>query len=481
MLLRHTLLYLPAQVLGPLMQFVAIFAWAWWLSPRDMGAFTIIAATQELGYLLFLSWFSAYALRFHRRDSDDDADAYRAAETVVLAAAGALNFLLALVTVTLVLDEPPGAEMVMAAGLFMSARSLGAHMAERARAAERIAAYTILQVSGPALGLLLGLALRPLVTLDAAWALALYALGHGLSIAVAAPMIGMRARPPREAAPVLGKALAYGLPLLLAGGFSWVALNAVRYVTESFEGLAAAGLIAVGLGLGQRGAAFAAMFVTAAAFPLAVKAQRESGEAAAMRQLMLGGALLIAALAPAAAGLLAINGDISRLLVKESYAAITLAVLPWAVVMGVARNLRSHFPDQVFLLAARPRVVTLIDAVDGGLTLLGAIAGIMMRGAPGAVAGAAMGAIAAAAFSFALAAREKHFAFPWSHALRAIAASLLMLAALLVMPAAAGIWQLLLKVVLAAAIYAVALAALYPAEIRKAIKSPGMILSGKPE
>jgi len=472
MLLRQTLLYLPAQILGPLAQFLAILAWAWWLPPVEMGAFTLLAAAQELGYLLFLSWFSAYALRHYGDGGKADRASYHAAENLVIATAGALNFALSLIVIRFVLDLPVTPQMVIAAGLFMTARSVNNHMAERARAAGRIGAYTILQVTGPALGLAIGFGLHAAgLYLTATWALAAYAFAHGLAIAAAIPLTGMALEPPRKAAPVLKKALAYGLPLLLAGGFSWVALNAVRYVAEGFQGLAAAGLIAVGLGLGQRGAAFAAMFVTAAAFPLAVKARREGGEEAGMKQLSLGGALLIAALAPAVAGLYAISGDAARLLVTENYRDITLAVLPWAILMGAARNLRTHFPDQVFLLADRPRMVTLIDALDAAATTIGAVAGILIAGLSGAVAGAALGAVLAALASFVLAARQPHFAFPWSHAARAIAASGIMAAALMLTGDAAHITTLAAKAAFGAILYGAALAALYPLEVRSLLNT----------
>ncbi len=465
MLLRNTLLYLPAQILAPLLQFLAILLWAWWLTPRDMGVFTIVAATQELGYLLFLSWFSAYALRFYdSRESGTGTSAYHAAENIVMAAAVLFNGLLAFIIVTQVLDGPPDAPVTLAAGAFMAMRSVNTHLAERARAAHHIGAYTILQVTGPALGLLGGLVLQTLMPLDAGVALGIYASAHAVAILLAIPFIGMRPAPPRLAGPALRRALTYGLPLLVAGGLSWIALNAVRYVAEGFEGAAAAGLIAVGLGLGLRGTTFAAMFVTAAAFPLAVKAWREEGRRAGMEQIARGGALVIAALAPAVAGLCAITPDVSELLVAESYREITRAVLPWAILAGAARNLRSHFPDQIFLLAEKSRTVTLVDGLDALATVAGALAGYLSGGLEGAVAGAATGAVLAAAASFLLAARTPHFTFPWSDAARALAASAIMYAALMLFGQAESTVMLVLRILFGALVYGAVLAALYPAE-----------------
>ena len=63
-LFRQTVLYLPAQVVGPFSQMAAAFIWTHWLGPEALGAYAIIIAVQELTYLLVLSWWSSYLQRF---------------------------------------------------------------------------------------------------------------------------------------------------------------------------------------------------------------------------------------------------------------------------------------------------------------------------------------------------------------------------------------------------------------------------------
>ena len=50
MLLRQTLLYLPAQVLGPIFQLISAFAWTHFLAPGEMGVFALVSAAQELAF-----------------------------------------------------------------------------------------------------------------------------------------------------------------------------------------------------------------------------------------------------------------------------------------------------------------------------------------------------------------------------------------------------------------------------------------------
>lgn len=63
MLIRHTLLYLPAQVLAPGLALVTVLAWAHLLPAREIGIATLVVALQEISYTLFYLWWSHFALR----------------------------------------------------------------------------------------------------------------------------------------------------------------------------------------------------------------------------------------------------------------------------------------------------------------------------------------------------------------------------------------------------------------------------------
>ena len=57
MLIRQTFLYLPAQLIGPLFQFIAAVVWTHWLMPDAYGVLTFIFAAQELAYILCNGWW----------------------------------------------------------------------------------------------------------------------------------------------------------------------------------------------------------------------------------------------------------------------------------------------------------------------------------------------------------------------------------------------------------------------------------------
>ena len=72
MLLRHTLLYLPAQFVGPLFQLLAMIVWTHVVDEHTLGVITLITATHELLQIGFLAWWSQYALRFFGRFQDGE-------------------------------------------------------------------------------------------------------------------------------------------------------------------------------------------------------------------------------------------------------------------------------------------------------------------------------------------------------------------------------------------------------------------------
>ncbi|XSC44913.1 lipopolysaccharide biosynthesis protein [Bradyrhizobium sp. RDT10] len=349
MLLKHTLLYLPAQFVGPLFQLLAMIVWTHVVDEHTLGIITLITATHELLQIGFLAWWSQYALRFLGRYRDaNDAPRFYRTENAVLLASVALQS--AAVIGILLLVIAPGARMglLVATVAYVMTRSLNFYIGERARAQQQIGVYTIQQVFGPSVGFVAGLALIGLFGKSAEWPLAGYAMAQLIAVLIVLPRIrgGYSLWPvDRE---IVVHALRYGIPLIVGGALGWIGLNASRFIVNQMSGVAAAGLFAVGYGLGQRAAAVAAMLVTAAAFPLAVKSMEQEGSQAGMRQLAANSALLVAILAPSLAGIFMLRAEIVHLLIAAPFQQVTLAILPLSTLAGAIRNLRAHFGDQVF-------------------------------------------------------------------------------------------------------------------------------------
>ena len=462
MLLKHTLLYLPAQFVGPLFQLLAMIVWTHVVDEHTLGVITLITATHELLQIGFLAWWSQYALRFLGRYQNlTDAPRFCRTENAVLLASVALQSAAIVGILLLVIAPDAGTGLLIAAVAYVTTRSLNLYIGERARAQQQIRVYTIQQMFGPSVGFVVGLVLIRLLGQSAEWPLAGYAAAQLAAALIVIPTFrgGYRLWPiDRE---IVAHALRYGIPLIIGGALGWVGLNASRFIVNQMSGVAAAGLFAVGYGLGQRAAAVAAMLVTAAAFPLAVKSMEQEGSQAGMRQLAANSALLVGILAPSLAGIFMLRMEIVHMLIAAPFQQVTLAVLPLSTLAGAIRNLRAHFGDQVFLLQSRTRWMMAIAAIDASTTVVLSILLLPRWGLPGAAGATVLAALAAATVSFSIGFAKFGLRLPVSHLVRIAVATIAMAALLRIFPEARTIAGLAAHVTAGAAAYFATLALLY--------------------
>jgi O-antigen/teichoic acid export membrane protein len=474
MLLRQTLLYLPAQVLGPIFQLISAFAWTHFLAPDQMGIFALVSAAQELAFAGTLNWFSLYTIRYFNPEAKaTERDQFFATEAGVLAIS-ALVMIAALVVLPVTSSGRLTGELLLAGIAFVVSRSLVAYIADRARTAGDALAYTILQSGGPVLGFALGLALVRVLPPTAATVLWGYAIVQLATLGFALARLHFSFRPQDSSWPLIKKAMTYGLPLFFGGLLVWLATNGVRFLIEWKEGAVGVGLVTVGWALGLRAAQFAAMLTTAAAFPLALKRTREEGIAAGQAQLINNGVLLLAVLAPAAVGLYVIGAPFVALIVAEPYRAITTEVLPMAIITGTLRNLRVHFANQVFLLHETPLVPVMNDGIDAVATMFLGALGLWWGGLTGCIFGVMIGATLTLATGLLAAWHWHTFTFPVSDVLRIGTAVTAMGLAVARFHASSTALSLSLAVAIGALVYGITLAALYPAVAKK---SAGLLQS----
>ncbi len=474
MLLKRTILYLPAQIVGPLFQLVAMIVWTHVVNEHTLGVITLITATHELLQIGFLAWWSQYALRFFGRYQDGDkAERFYRTENVVILLSLVLQSAAVIAVLYTVIATDTNPMLLGATVAYVISRSLNLYIAERARVRHQIGVYSIQQIVGPSVGFLLGLLLIETISPAPEWPLLGYAAAQLLAALIVLPKIGFSRRVWPIDREIIRHALGYGIPLIFGGALGWVGLNASRFIVNDMLGVAAAGLFAVGYGLGQRAAAVAAMLVTAAAFPLAVKSMEQNGSNAAMRQLSDNGALLLGILAPSIVGIFLLRAEIVHLLIAAPFQAVTLAILPLSTLAGSIRNVRAHFGDQVFLLHSKTRLMVVVSAIDAAVTIIASLICIHIWGLVGAAAATVISAIAAALVSFALGFTRFGLTLPWAHLARIAIATLAMAMLLTRMPEAKSYTMLAAHIAAGAALYVVALAVLYgPTLLRMVRRQP---------
>ncbi len=478
MLYRQTLLYLPAQVLGPIFQLVSMVAWTHFLSPAEMGVFALLTAAQELIFVGTTSWLSLYTVRYYDPSGDSAArKKYLDTETAALIVASTFS-VLAVWLLTFVIETAWTPALLATAAAYTLSRGFATHLSDRARAEHDTLTYSVLQIFWPVLGFVFGLVLLTVLPPTAATLLAGYAAAQGLALIIAMMRLEFGRQPWLASRDVLRGAAIYGLPLLIGGAIVWLANNGLRYIVEAARGAEAVGLVTVGWGLGLRAAAFAAMMVAVAGFPLAVRKAREEGLQSGQDQLVRNGVLLLATLAPAAAGLWAISSPLIDLAVAADYREMTKAVLPLALVCGTLRNIRQHFAQHVFLLHEKPNIPVYNDIVDASATLLGVALGLHLGGLTGAVLGAAIGAGFGLMVTSVWGWRSYGFAMPVLDIARVSAATLAMLVAVKMFDPAATPLSLMLAIALGGIVYAGAMALVYPDLTKRALAAISARLRG---
>lgn len=462
MILRHSLLYLPAQVIGPAVQLIAMVAWTHLVDAHAVGVITLITAMHELLQVAFLAWWSQYALRFfsRHRGSGDPTRFYRT-ENAILLSSIALQSLIAVAILLWIVAPDAGTPLIAATALYVITRALSLYVSERARTSQQIGIYSVQQIVGPTAGFLLGWIMIKTIGPAPEYPLLGYAIAQAVAVIVVLPKLTYERGLLPADRETIRQALHYGLPLVIGGGLSWIGLNAPRFIVNDVLGVAAAGIFAVGYGLGQRASAMAAMLVTVAAYPIAVKSMEENGSAAAMRQLANNGALLLAVLAPATLGVFMLRHEIVTALIAEPFWAGTLAVLPLSVLAGGIRSVRAHFGDQVFLLHNRTRLHVVVSAADAIATLALGLLLTFYWGIVGAAIASIVAASIAAAVSIGLGLNLFRLQIPYLHIVRIAIACTAMGLLLSRLPEATSIPSLLLHIAAGAAVYCLTLALTY--------------------
>ncbi|WP_026789952.1 lipopolysaccharide biosynthesis protein [Pleomorphomonas oryzae] len=427
MLIRQTILYLPAQFLSPVAQFLSMMIWTWWLSPTEMSTFVLVTSTQELAYMVSRSWFSFYTLRFLPPAEDvSGRRRYLETETTLI---GLLTLPeLAAAALSMHFFDGRGDQLTvfLIIAAYYVTRGLNNHFGERARAQDKIFAYTLLLTSGPVGGLVAGLFTTNIFGASAGELLLAYAAMQVVGTAVALPMIGASFRIARLDLAILKHAILNGGPMLAVNGIGWFGENGIRYVVDQIGGSAAFGLMAVGWGLGRRSASVASMLVAVAAFPIAARMINAGDREAALEQLKTNAALLTAVLLPSVVGLWLVTDILVDLAVSETYRDVTRAILGLAAFGGMVRAYHAHATGQMLILDGRYGLLLSIGLFEITATCGLAAFGFHTNYLVGVVGGALLASSLTLALSAIAAIRLCGFRFPVADTVRIAAASLVM-------------------------------------------------------
>ncbi len=369
MLIKKTLLYLPSQVLGPLSQLLAIVLWTYFCSKETIGFLTLVTTQQELARAVFVTWWSHYLLRYVNDEKFNKADIL-STNCFYMLLSSLLQVFFSLGFIYYVLGGDVDFAICLVTILFVVLRSFNQHNLSLAVSNDLTLIFNLLSLIGPVLGLIIGIVLLNLFGDDFVYPVLGFAVAEFISFCLLIFFNRNRRFNFKLNNLVLKDAILFGSPFILAGAFSWLALNIPRYFIEFKLGLGAVGEFSVGFGLGLRAASMASMLVTSAGLPLAIKKMQTEGFSSAMVQLSNNFSLLILVMCPALFGVLAISDKLVQLTIAEEYVSTTLSVLPWALLSGGVSAVISHYLYHYFFIISKTLYIVAFDFLLASFTFI---------------------------------------------------------------------------------------------------------------
>jgi O-antigen/teichoic acid export membrane protein len=192
----------------------------------------------------------------------------------------------------------------------------------------------------------------------------------------------------------------YGAPLAVTAALSSVIAVSDRLLIGWLLGERSVGLYAVGYDLANSSLGVLLMVVNLAAYPLAVRALEERGEAAARRQVTSNLTALLAIGLPASIGFAVLAQPIADVLIGQQFRAEAAMLIPLIAIVALLRDIKAYYLDLAFYLSRKT-----VSQIWVTITAVAVSTGLNLWWIPVfGIVGAAYAAIGAYAVAFLLSA-----------------------------------------------------------------------------
>ena len=261
----------------------------------------------------------------------------------------------------------------------------------------------------------------------------------------------------------IGKPLAGGIAVGSVGAY------AGQVIVTALEGVAAFGFYAVGAEMAERLVMAILGPLSTAAAPLATHDLENSGPEAAKDRLANACILMIGIMAPATIGLTLVTPDIVDVLIGEEFQEMTLVLLPLATLATMLFAFRAGYMDQSFHLGMKQNFLFWREVIYLFVTVINAFLLVSAYG----VVGLGYAAVATTAIMLVVTYWFSRHAFPLPYPKAEIAkilvATIAMSAVVYILPVETGWAGLIVKPIVGASIYAVAILVLDVSGARETI------------
>ncbi len=355
MLIRDSALYAAGKLLPGLLGMATTALLTRLLDPADYGLYGLALVVATFGSTLVFDWLGLAYLRVAQGAPDAFGTvAVLFAGLAAVTAAGA-----AMAWAAGWLAGPAG--LAVAGGLLLMGCYAAFELAARLPVARFQPGRFVVMNGGRGLLSLLGAAGAAWLTRDPAWTVCGTALGTACGV-----LLGGRLGRPAFDTALARRLLGFGLPLAVSMALAGIATSGVRGLLEALASAEALGLYTAAFLLVQNTLSVVAAGIASAGYPVAIRALERGDDAAARRQVAANWSLLLAVLAPMAAGMAITAPGLAAALVGPHYVAGVAELTPWLAAAGFFAGVRAHGLDHVFQLGERP-------ACLAGVTALGAV------------------------------------------------------------------------------------------------------------
>lgn len=477
---RNAAIYGGALLLPRLAAFVALIVFSRLLEPSEYGYFALFVITAELMNAVFFNWIRLAFLRFYPEYQENgEVSVLRRACLSITGVALALSLPIAAAMSWIVVPERWLAFLGLLACITLANGVVRLRLGEL-QAQQRSLPYFGIEIARATLSLVFSLALILIAGPHfEALCTGFVAANLGVALVCLVPFARDLAHLTVHR-PLVTAIVTYAGPIVVTTALSSLIPLTERYVIQFVAGPAAVGVYAAAQNLVQQPINMIASSVALAAFPMVMRSADVEGSAAARARLGEVGALLLALLLPAAAGIFLLRGELASTLLGEQFRAEATILMPWVAVTAILANLKYHYFDLAFHVTRRllVAVATLFPA-----TLLTAPAiylFLKLWGLEGAAAGSCL-AFAVTLVSSWLPGRQL-LAVPhaFSEVGRIIASVGVMVAVLWVTPPMHGLAGLILQIMAGGTAYAMAALALNVLDSRHFVTASLARLSAKP-
>ncbi|MCB2200626.1 oligosaccharide flippase family protein [bacterium] len=462
-LFRHSMIYLLSRGIPALLSIASLVVFTRLLDPSVYGLYILVAAAASLLDGLLMQWVYWALVRFSPGEEDPKAFEQSLINAFYgLLGAGAVAALIFYFIAGTNVPLP----LIIAGYLYFASHSWYSLHLQTARAellpmhfgryeAFRsvlgfLGALTLILIGWGAFGLLLGLVagriLPTLIFPKKRWW-----------------------RLPGRGGRMMRQLLNFGLPLGLSTALAYVINVSDRLIIGAMMGQESAGLYGAGYDLVLRAMMALMSVLNLASYPLVVRALEEEGEESALSLLKNYFTLFVLLAGSMAMGLAMLSSDLVNLLLGEAYRAAAIRLIPIASLGVFLSGLRSFYFNYAFQLSKRTIDQIWVSLPAAILDIVLVLLWLPRFGIQGAIYASACAFGLALLLSILLGHRAFIMPIPFFDLLKLIGIIGGMAIIFAIMADFEGVWNLVLKALLAASTGFTLLLVLNPSEMRSPI------------